>query len=74
MPDKESVVFVEELLIVGQIVHEDRLKCSVVAIIRVESQPVHNAMGIGIDNKYRFSGSVEDYGIGGLLPDSINRK
>ena len=77
MLDQKRVIFIEERRSVGQVFHEKTLVSGVTIAPTAsgcQAKAVNNAPGIGINNKDGFIGGVEDYGIGGLLTNAVNRQ
>jgi hypothetical protein len=72
--DQKRVIFIEERSPVGQVFHEETLVSGVTITIRGQADAVNNAPGIGINNEDRFIGGVQDYGIGSLLANTVNRQ
>jgi hypothetical protein len=66
------MIFIVKRLIVGQIVHKQRLKGGIIVLFRGKPEAVEDAVGIGIDDEHRLSRCVEDYGIRRLLANAIN--
>ncbi len=74
MIDQKCVIFIEERRPVVQVFHEETLVSGVTVTLRGQAKAVNNAPGIGINNKDGFIGGVEDYGIGGLLANTVDRQ
>jgi len=68
------MIFVEEPSPVGQVFHEKTLVSGVTITIWHQADAVNNAPGIGINNEDWFISSVEDYGIGGLFANTVDRQ
>ena len=74
---QKRVIFIEESRPVGQVFHEETLVSGVTMAPTAsgcQADAVNNAPGIGINNEDGFAGGVEDYGIGGLLTNAVNRE
>ena len=80
--NEQRVVFVEQLRLRGQGLHEQRLEGGVVVSCRADPEPGENAAGVGIDDKYRLVCCIEDdrirrfrsYAVDGekLCPEAVN--
>lgn len=74
MANQESVIFIEEALICGEVLSKQRLESPIAIAGGGEAEAAEDASGIGIDDEYWPIGSIEDYGVGSLLADAMNRE
>jgi len=77
MMDQKRVIFIEERSPVGQVFHEESLVGGVTITPTAsgrQADAVNNTPGVGINNEDGFTSGVEDYGVGGLLANAVNRQ
>ncbi len=69
--DELGMIVVPEFDAFGDIGLAEMAKRFVVDGFFYELMTQKNAFGVGIDNKYRFVGSIEDYAVGSFRPDTV---
>ncbi len=72
MANKEGVIFIEEPLVMGEVLHKEVLENHVAIGGRSQAKTRDDTPGVGIDNKDRFSGRVKDYRVRSLIPYTVN--
>ena len=72
--DQQSMVFVKERYIRGQIIHKQGLIGCIAPAIRCQADAVDNATGISVNNKDRLISRIKQYRIGGLLSNAPDGK
>jgi hypothetical protein len=70
--DEESVVFIEQLLIGGQVLHEQRLESGIVTSWWAQPQSGEYALGVGVNDEYRLVCGVEDYRVCRFWADAVD--
>ncbi len=73
-PDQQSMIFIEERRISGQMSHEKGLIGTIATAIWCQTEAVDNPTGIGINNKDWLICRVKQNRIGGLLANAPDRK
>ena len=74
MADKKSMELIEQCSLVRKVVHKIGLYFSIAIPRRPQPNPPQDTLCIGVYHKGWFPGSVQDDGIGCLLPNAINAK
>jgi hypothetical protein len=72
--DQQGMVFIEQHGIGGQIIHKKGLIGSVAITGRYQTNTVNDATSISVDNKNWLISRIQYYGIGSLLPNTVDRE
>ena len=74
MVDEEGMILIVQPFILGQVFGEKRLEGGVAIGFGGQAEAAEDAPGVGVDDKDRPLGGVEDYGVRGLRADAVNGK